>query len=206
MYTPKHFQENDREVMFQLIQQQPFALLVMTSAAGIPVATHIPVELQTDPDGAARLVGHVSKANPQAKLFGSNVPALAVFSGPHAYISASWYNHINVPTWNYIAVHAYGPTRVLTEDETLQLLRNQTDRYEKASACPVSIESMTEAYVRKEMRGLVAFSLAIDTLQGTAKLSQNRDDTNHAAIVENLRQRADPDSQHVADEMVKRRM
>ena len=120
MYTPKSFQENDRQAMLQLIQQQPFALFIMINAEGIPVATHIPIELQTGPDGAARLVGHVSKANPQAKFFGTNVPALAVFSGPHAYISSSWYDHINVPTWNYLAVHAYGKTRLLTADETLE--------------------------------------------------------------------------------------
>ena len=205
MYTPKQFQENDREVMLQLVQQQSFALLVVTSAEGIPIATHIPIELQTSPDGVVRLIGHVSKANPQARLFGTDKQALAVFSGPHAYISSSWYDHINVPTWNYLSVHVYGHTRVLTDEETLELLRKQTDKYEKASACPVSIESMTEAYIRKEMRGLVAFEMTIETMQGTAKLSQNRDDANHAAIVEQLRQREDVDSHRVADEMEKRR-
>ena len=205
MYTPKQFQENDREVMLQLVQQQSFALLVMTSAEGIPIATHIPVELQTSPDGVVRLIGHVSKANPQARLFGTDKQARAVFSGPHAYISSSWYDHINVPTWNYLSVHVYGHTRVLTDKETLELLRKQTDKYEKASTCPVSIESMTEAYIRKEMRGLVAFEMTIETMQGTAKLSQNRDDANHAAIVEQLRQREDVDSHRVADEMEKRR-
>ena len=127
MYTPKQFQEKDREVMLQLIQQQSFALLVTTNTEGVPIATHIPIELQTSPDGVTHLIGHVGKANPQAKLFGTNQQALAVFSGPHAYISSSWYDHINVPTWNYVSVHVYGRTRVLTEEETLELLRNQTD-------------------------------------------------------------------------------
>lgn len=205
MYIPKNFQENDRDALLQFVREQSFALLVMTNEASVPIATHLPIEVHTGEDGIVRLVGHVSKANPQAKLFGSEVPALAVFSGPHAYISSSWYDHVNVPTWNYLSVHVYGRTRVLTEDETLELLRSQTDKYEAASVRPVSVESMTEAYVRREMRGLVAFEIVIDTMQGAAKLSQNRDDANHAAIVSQLRQRDDADSQRVADEMEKRR-
>lgn len=205
MYVPKQFQENDREELLRFIREHSFALLVLINEAGVPIATHLPIELQVDADGPARLIGHVSKANPQAKLFGSKTAALAVFSGPHAYISSSWYDHVNVPTWNYLSVHVYGRTRVLSDEETLALLRTQVDTYEAASACPVSIESMTEAYVRREMRGLVAFEINIETMQGAAKLSQNRDDANHAAIVDQLRQRDDVDSHRVADEMEKRR-
>lgn len=210
MYVPKTFQENDRQQLLQFIGEHSFALLVMTNHAGLPVATHIPIELSIDDHGAARLIGHVSKANPQAKLFGSETNALAVFSGPHSYISSSWYDHVNVPTWNYVAVHVYGRTRLLTDEETLESLRKQVDKYEAASArpntaCPVSVESMTEAYVRKEMKGLVAFEMQIDTMQGAAKLSQNRDDANHAAIVENLHQQGDAGSHRIADEMEKRR-
>jgi transcriptional regulator len=209
MYVPKNFQENDHDKMLQFIREQSFALLVMTNEAGVPIATHLPIELHVSVDGVTKLVGHMSKANPQAKLLG-DVSALAVFSGPHAYISSSWYDHVNVPTWNYIAVHVYGKTRVLTDDETLELLRHQVDKYETASACPnaarpVSIESMTEAYVRREMRGLVAFEMAIDTIQGATKLSQNRDDANHTAIVSQLRQRDDAGSHRIADEMEKQR-
>ena len=205
MYVPKNFQENDRGKLLQFVQEQSFALLVLTNEAGIPIATHLPIELQIGIDGIARLVGHISKANPQAKLLGSDVAALAIFSGPHAYISSSWYDHVNVPTWNYLSVHVYGRTRLMNDDQTLELLRKQVDKYEAASACPVSIESMTEAYVRQQMHGLVAFEMEIETMQGAAKLSQNRDEVNHAAIVEQLRQRDDVESHRVADEMIKRR-
>ncbi|WP_375443617.1 FMN-binding negative transcriptional regulator [uncultured Fibrella sp.] len=206
MYVPKQFQENDRDGLFQFIREHSFALLVLPNEAAVPIATHLPIELQVDPDGTARLIGHISRANPQATLFGGKATALAVFSGPHAYISSSWYDHVNVPTWNYLSVHVYGHTRVLTDQETFDLLRKQVDKYENASACPVSIESMTEAYVRQQMKGLVAFELEIETMQGAAKLSQNRDDTNHAAIVDQLHQRNDTDSQRIADEMIKRRV
>ncbi|MEZ0485676.1 FMN-binding negative transcriptional regulator [Fibrella aquatica] len=205
MYVPKHFQENDREQLLQFIRAHSFALLVLTNEAGVPIATHLPIELNINTNDTARLIGHVSKANPQAKLFGADSQALAVFSGPHAYISSSWYDHVNVPTWNYLSVHVYGRTRVLTDDETFDLLRKQVDKYEAASACPVSIESMTEAYVRQQMKGLVAFEMTIETMQGAAKLSQNRDDVNHAAIIDQLRQRDDIESHHVADEMERRR-
>ncbi|MBO0950490.1 FMN-binding negative transcriptional regulator [Fibrella forsythiae] len=205
MYVPKHFQENDRKELLQFMREHSFALLVLTNEAGVPIATHLPIKLQVDADGTALLIGHISKANQLATLFGKQTPALAVFSGPHAYISSSWYDHVNVPTWNYLSVQVYGRTRVLTDEETLALLRTQVDKYETASACPVSIESMTEAYVRQQMKGLIAFELTIETMQGAAKLSQNRDDVNHAAIVKQLRQRDDVESHRVADEMEKRR-
>jgi transcriptional regulator len=128
-----------------------------------------------------------------------------VFSGAHSYISSSWYHHVNVPTWNYLSVQVTGRTSILTEEETLELLRQQVDKYEARSTCPVSIESMTEAYVSKEMRGLVAFSMTIDTIQGAAKLSQNRDDTNYQAIISELRQTGDPTAGALADEMAARR-
>lgn len=205
MYIPKSFQETDREALFQFIRTNSFALLVSTGDDGIPVATHLPIELVPAADGQFQLVGHLAKANPQGKLLARHTPSLAVFSGAHSYISSSWYDHINVPTWNYLSVHVTGRTSLLTDDETLEFLRQQVDKYEAKSACPVSIESMTEAYVRKEMRGLIAFSMTIDSLQGAAKLSQNRDDKNYQAIISELRQTGDANASALADEMGSRR-
>lgn len=205
MYIPKSFQETDRETLFQFIRNNSFALLVSTGDDGIPMATHLPIELQPTGDDQFQLVGHLAKANPQGKLLARNTPSLAVFSGPHSYISSSWYDHVNVPTWNYLSVHVTGQTRILTEDETLELLRQQVDKYEARSKCPVSIESMTEVYVRKEMRGLVAFSMTIDKIEGAAKLSQNRDDANYKAIISELRQTGDPTADALANEMAARR-
>lgn len=206
MYIPSQFQETDRTVLYQFIRDNPFALLVASGFINeTPLATHLPIELHANARGEWQLVGHLAKANPQSKRLGSETPALAVFSGPHAYISSSWYDHVNVPTWNYLSVQVTGLTRLLDSDETLELLRQQVDRYEVHSRCPVSVASMTEAYVRKEMRGIVAFSMQIDTIQGAAKLSQNRDDKNHAAIVDALTQQNDFNANRVAEEMIKRR-
>lgn len=210
MYIPTRFQESDRETLYQFIRDNPFALLVTNGTTGAemspaPLATHLPIELQADTEGTMHLVGHMAKANPQCKTLGTETPALVIFSGPHAYISSSWYDHVNVPTWNYLAVHVTGRTRLLNEDETLTLLHQQLDHYEANSQCPVSVASMTENYVRKEMRGLVGFSMQIGTIQGGAKLSQNRDDKNYSAIVEELKKQNDFNANRVAEEMIKRR-
>ncbi|AKD54557.1 FMN-binding negative transcriptional regulator [Spirosoma radiotolerans] len=205
MYIPKAFQETDRDTLFQFIRNHSFALLISTGEDGIPVATHLPIELMPTADGQFQLVGHLAKANPQAKLLARDTPSLAIFSGAHSYISSSWYDHVNVPTWNYLSVQVTGRTNTLTDDETLAFLRQQVDKYEAKSKCSVSVESMTEAYVRKEMRGLVAFTMTIDSLQGVAKLSQNRDDTNYKAIIAELRQTGDPNADALADEMAARR-
>ncbi|QMW03785.1 FMN-binding negative transcriptional regulator [Spirosoma foliorum] len=205
MYTPKAFQETDRDTLYQFIRDNSFGLLVSTGTDGIPVATHIPIELQPDAAGKLQLVGHLSKANPQGRLLGNNTPALAVFSGAHSYISSSWYDHVNVPTWNYLSVQVTGQTDILSDDEALEVLRRQVDKYEAHSKCPVSVESMTEGYVRKEMRGIIAFTMTIDTIQGTAKLSQNRDDKNYQNIISELRQTGHAGASELADEMAARR-
>lgn len=205
MYIPKAFQETDNDTLFQFIRNHSFALLVSTGEDGIPVATHLPIELMPTADGQFQLVGHLAKANPQGKLLARNTPSLAIFSGAHSYISSSWYDHVNVPTWNYLSVQVTGQTSLLTDDETLDFLRQQVDKYEAKSKCPVSVESMTEGYVRKEMRGLVAFSMTIDKIEGAAKLSQNRDDSNYKTIIAELRQTGDPTADALANEMAARR-
>ena len=205
MYVPKNFQETDHATLLQFVRDNSFALLVTTDDDGVPVATHLPIELSPAADGHFRLVGHLAKANPQGKLLGRDAPALAIFSGAHSYISSSWYDHVNVPTWNYLSVQITGRTGILADDEALELLRQQVDKYEAHSKCPVSIESMTEDYVRKQMHGIVAFTMTIDTIQGAAKLSQNRDDKNYQTIISELRQQDNANAQDVANEMAHRR-
>ncbi len=205
MYVPKNFVIADRDTLFQFIHENSFALLVTTGDDGVPVATHIPIELLPTDENQFQLVGHLAKANPQWKLLGRDTPALAIFSGPHRYISSSWYDHVNVPTWNYISVHVTGQTSLLTQDETLEFLRKQVDKHETHSTCPVSVNSMTEDFVRKEMRGIVAFKMTIDSIQGAAKLSQNRDDKNYQNIITELQKQGNQDAESIATEMAARR-
>src|SRR5687768_3633133 len=109
MYTPKHFQPEDDKVVREFISKNSFGTLV-TQSSGQLWATHLPMLLSAD---ETKLSGHVSRGNKAWKYFQPEVEVMAIFQGPHSYISSSWYNHENVPTWNYIAAHAYGTIRVV---------------------------------------------------------------------------------------------
>ena len=112
MYIPAIYKNENQEEIEQFIHENGFAILV-NQTHDKPWATHIPLELDHDNDGNTILVGHISKENPQGESFKTNTDVLAIFTGPHAYISSSWYDHENVPTWNYTAVHVYGNVTIL---------------------------------------------------------------------------------------------
>ena len=177
-----------------------FATLITQADAQLQ-ATHTPLLLNA---AGTHLTGHIAKANTQWKSFQQNPDVLAIFQGPHTYISSSWYDHENVPTWNYIAVHAYGTLRTLNEQETILSLKHLVDKYEASSAHPVTVEGMSPDYLMKELRGLVAFEITITRLEAAHKLSQNRDAKNHANIITELRKRGDAQSLAVADVMAQR--
>lgn len=183
------------------IRQNSFGILV-TNNNKIS-ATHIPLELSAD---GTKLEGHIAKANPQWKNFVSGQEVLAIFNGPHTYISSSWYDHENVPTWNYMAVHVYGTVEIIEGERLLLALKRLVDQYEKHSARPVSMETMSPGYVAKEMRGLVGFDISITNIEAAYKLSQNRDAKNHKAIIEQLEKRNDPHSSAIADAMRKTKL
>lgn len=201
MYTPKYARNDNVDELKEFIRAHGFGIL-FTGSGGKPWATHIPMVLSRD---GSRLTGHVSRANLQWKVFQTGEVVLAVFAGPHTYISSSWYDHENVPTWNYIAVHVSGTIRVIEGEAIITHLKELTRQYEVHSANPVSVEKMTPKFLETEMRGLVAFEIEISEIEGARKLSQNRDDKNHDIIIENLENRADEDSHMIAQEMKKNR-
>ncbi len=126
-----------------------------------------------------------------------------MFQGPHAYISSSWYNHANVPTWNYLAVHVYGKIRLIEGEELLNHLKNLVNTYEEERPNRVSVEGMNGAYLESQIRALVGFEIRITEVQASAKLSQNRDQTNFENIITEL-SKSDLDlDQKVAEEMRK---
>jgi len=135
MYTPKHFQNHNIAEIKEFIRQNGFGILVSQGTECL-LATHIPLELSAD---ETRLIGHISRGNSQWRNIESIKEVLVIFNGPHSYISSSWYNHENVPTWNYIAVHVYGTIRII-EGEVLQnSLKHLVDKYEKDSEKPASL-------------------------------------------------------------------
>jgi transcriptional regulator len=204
MFIAKDNRNTDINEIRDFIKANSFAILI-TQHEGRPWATHIPLELDIDKDGKDVLNGHLSRANDQWKGFGTNPQVLAIFNGPNAYISSSWYDHENVPTWNYIAVHIYGKMRIVEGEEILAFLKKQVDKHEKLSAHPVSVEKMSKAYVETEMKGIVGFQIKIDEVQASYKLSQNRDAKNHENIIKELAKRGDIHSLNIAKEMKKRR-
>ena len=199
MYTPKLNRNENREELLEFIRKNGFAILIST-VEGKPWATHIPLMLSAD---GKKLSGHVARGNKQWKEWTTETEILAIFNGSHTYISSSWYDHENVPTWNYIAVHVYGKLKILSAEELLQSLKELTDKYEKQSAQPISVEKMNPDFLKKEMLGIVGFEIEITKIEATYKLSQNRDAKNHEAIITELEKRNDPASTAIADEMKK---
>ncbi len=199
MYTPKLNRNENIEELHEFIRKNGFAILIST-VEGKPWASHIPLELSVDGE---KLSGHVARGNKQWKEWNAETEMLAIFSGPHAYISSSWYDHENVPTWNYIAVHVYGKLKILSAQELLQSLKELTDKYEKSSERPVAVERMNPDYLKKEMVGIVGFEIEITRMEAAYKLSQNRDTKNHEAIITELEKRNDPAATAIALEMKK---
>jgi transcriptional regulator len=203
MYINKYNRHKDSAEIEEFVQQNGFAILV-SQVDGRPWATHIPLMLSHNADGQPILSGHVARANVQWKnMEGQDV--LAIFSGPHAYISSSWYDHENVPTWNYTAVHAYGRAKLVEGEELVQALSQLTNHYEQYSEKPVSVEGMSPGFFNSQVRGLIGFEIAVTEFQAVRKLSQNRDDANHARIVEQLEKRGDAQSVAIAEEMKTRK-
>jgi len=203
MYIPEIYREENAAEIQNFIRQNGFAVLVNQAASKL-MATHIPLLFDVNAKGEQLLIGHLSKLNPQASSFTEQAEVLAIFSGAHAYISSSWYDHENVPTWNYSAVHVYGTVRVYDEEETMASLKKLVDRYEIDSENPVRVEELSERTMR-EAKGIVAFEIRITSIDAVKKLSQNRDTKNYQNIITALEKTNDTKAIAVAEAMKKNR-
>lgn len=183
MYIPAHYKQTNIEEIKEFLVQNSFGILV-NQVNNRPWATHIPLELATDKNGKDILVGHVSRANPQADCFNDNNDVLCIFNGPHSYISSSWYKEEEVPTWNYIAVHIYGKLTVISEEEVMESLHVLVNKYEKNSKNPISLANMSEQTLG-QVRGVIGFKISINDIQATYKLSQTRPE-DHQKIISEL--------------------
>ena len=202
MYTPKLYHEEDREKIIEFLRQNEFATVV-THDGEKPTASHLLVEV-IDLDDRLLLNCHMSRANPQWRTFEHNADVLVIFQGAHTYISPTWYNHINVPTWNYQAVHVYGRVRIVDDyDETYHLLERLISRHEVGSH--YKLETLPPDFVAKEIKGIVAFQIEVTRIEANYKLSQNRNDQDYHTIVARLDERNDEMSHGVAEAMRERR-
>jgi len=193
MYNPAHFSEARVDVIADIIRTYPFATLITHGSNGID-ANHIPFELELEPEPApfGTLRGHVSRANPVWREHAPEVEALVIFQGPQAYISPSWYETKKetgkvVPTWNYIAVHAYGILRVVEDRDWLRgLVERLTDRHESGRPEPWRISDAPPDYLDSMLRAIVGIEIAVTRWLGKWKLSQNRSAADRAGVAAGL--------------------
>jgi transcriptional regulator len=203
MYIPQAFREDDIRTLHTFMQAYSFATLV-TQQNGVPFATHLPFILDTVRGPHGTLLAHMARANPQWHDFNSAQEVLVIFQGPHAYISPSWYEvELSVPTWNYAAIHAYGPPRLIEDREELyKLLRTLIQTHESHFEKPWSFQ-LPDDYLQKMMRGIVGFEIEITRLEGKFKLSQNRTDAERENVITALQESSDTLSRDVAELMNK---
>ncbi len=201
MYIPKLYREEDREKIIEFLKKNNFPALVSHDGEK-PIATHLPVEIIAGKDGMLTILGHMSRANPQWKSFGEQ-EVLLIFQGAHTYISPRWYNHVNVPTWNYVIVHVYGRVRPVEGEELHLLLSQLVGRHEAGTS--YRLENLPEEFVKKEMKGVFGFALDVTRIDPGYKLSQNREDADHRNIIHELEARGDDHSVEIAREMKEKR-
>ncbi len=189
--------------ILEYIQKNGFGTLV-SFAEHRPLATHIPMFVEQKEENIY-LYGHIARANGQKEAFDQKQNLLAIFMADHAYISSSWYDHINVPTWNYIAVHLYGTAREITGEELTESIDRLVDQYEVGRENRFYVHQMSDQERRAHYRGLVAFVMQVTEIHASEKLSQNRNDSDYCHIIDQLR-KSDVASQNTADAMYKLRL
>jgi transcriptional regulator len=198
IYLPKHFEEARPERVGDLIRRYGFATLVTTGDGGVAVS-HVPLHYEAERGPHGTLVGHLARPNPQVSHLLAGGPALAIFQGPHAYVSPTWYAGApNVPTWNYAVVHAQGRATAFEDEARLSaLLATLGSTYEDGPA-PWRYEELPDDYRRRMLRGIIGFEIAVERLEGKFKLSQNRDATDRANVAAALERSADPSARDLA--------
>jgi transcriptional regulator len=175
LYNPEHFRIDDAAAQLAFIEQHAFGTLVSTTAAGDLHVSHIPFLPRRQPDGKLHLLGHVSRNNPQGQALADAARILAIFEGPHAYVSPGWYaQHPSVPTWNYAVVHAHGRARMLDVAELHELVMELSNKYEARREKPWKASELPSAYMEGMLQGIVGFEIAVVRLEAKFKLSQNR--------------------------------
>lgn len=173
-YVPGHFRVEDAATLERFVAENGFATLVSTGPEGL-WTSHVPLLVGRGSDGRLRLEGHMARANAHWESLESAAEVLAIFGGPHAYVSPSWYaHHPSVPTWNYAVVHARGKARIVEPEALPALLARLTRKYEEGRPAPWRIEDLPADFTPRLLAAIVGFEIAVERLEGKFKLSQNR--------------------------------
>lgn len=206
MYLPSAFKDTDLLRLHEQIQQSRLAILVTNGEHGLQ-ASHLPLLLNPEQGPNGTLYGHLAKANPHWRDLAGGAEAMVIFAGADAYVSPGFYpakaEHGKVvPTWNYLAVHAYGQAEVFTDAQRLlNLVSALTERHEGGRAQPWAVEDAPADYIEGMLKAIVGFALPIDRLEGKRKLSQNRSAADIAGVREGLANSPDPKDQQLAQLM-----
>ncbi|MDN7140761.1 FMN-binding negative transcriptional regulator [Pseudomonas sp. JQ170] len=206
MFTPSSYKETDLSQLHQQIEQTRLAVLVTQGEQGLQ-ASHLPLLLDRSQGSNGTLFGHFARANRQWQELENGAEALVVFAGPNAYVSAGYYpskreDPRTVPTWNYVAVHAWGKARVYHDAEhLLDIVRRLSDHHEQRQARPWSVDEAPADYMAGMLKAIVGFALPIDRLQGTRKLSQNRSAIDIEGVRRSLSNSTDPLDNQLAAQM-----
>lgn len=200
MYIPPHFAETDVPRLHQFIECNSFGVLV-SSLDGFPFATHLPFLLERDSNRLGTIVGHMARSNPQWNNLNEQ-SALAIFSGPHAYISPTWYEALNVvPTWNYIAVHAYGKVQLINEADPLrEIVARTVEYYERSMPTPWTFPDSAN-FIDRLLAQIVGFRIVIERLEGKWKLNQNHPAERRVKVIHALNQQGDENATAIAKRM-----
>lgn len=204
MYNLPYFKEKDQQVVMDFIHQHPFAFIAGCSEDQKPVATQLPVFIE-DRNGKLYLSGHLMRQTDHHKAFEKNPEVLCVFTGHHTYVSATWYKNPNqASTWNYMSVHVKGKLTFLGEQDLIDVLKKTSMHFEKNDAgSPTVFDNLSPDYRNSLMKAIIAFEVAVTSIDNVFKLSQNRDQESFHHIIEQLETR-DADAKTIADEMKKR--
>jgi transcriptional regulator len=191
VYLPPAFREDRLDVLHAIIRDAGLATLVTPTDGGL-VASHVPLLLDPEPAPYGTLIGHLARPNPQGTSSQPDPEALAIFHGPEAYVTPNWYATKRetgkvVPTWNYVAVHAYGPLRLFHDPaRLLEVVTRLTERHEAPRAEPWAVADAPPDFIAGMLRGIVGIEIPIARLEGKRKMSQNRPAADRAGVIAGL--------------------
>jgi transcriptional regulator len=204
MYNLPYFKGQDADEVLQFMKEHPFIFLTGVDADNKPVATQVPVFIDKK-NGKLFLSGHMMRQTDHHKALEQNQNVLAVFTGPHTYVSATWYTKPMGSTWNYMSVHANGTIRFGNKEELIAVLRRLTLHYENNNTASATVfDNLPADYTESMMKAIVPFEIEINDLQHVFKLSQNRDEKSYDNIIQQLKQK-DNDAKAIAAIMEERK-
>jgi transcriptional regulator len=204
MYDLPYFKEDDKKTLLQFVDHHPFGFLSGSDARGNPVATQIPMLLEERADKII-LHGHIMRKTDHHNAFLENPQVLTVFSGPHTYVSGTWYKEVHIAsTWNYMSVQMHGRINFLGEDALISLLKKLTLKFENNNTASSTVyDNLPDDFIKHMLPAIVAFEIEVNKTENVFKLSQNRDKESYHNIIQHLEKKGG-DAALIAEEMKKR--